>query len=111
MSEGKPAEATAQEWRTSMSLKRLFVGNLSKYTSEQELREAFAEHGRVLSVTLVVDEATGRPRGFGFVEYETDAGAEGGLLALNGSMLHGHMLFVNVARDPGPADSTDQDAT
>lgn len=94
-----------------MSLNRLFVGNLSKYTSEQELMEAFAEHGPVRSVTLVVDKATGKPKGFGFVEYETEAGAEGGLLALNGSMLHGHMLFVNVAREPAMVDSPDQDST
>ena len=93
-----------------MSLKRLHVGNLSKYTSAQELREAFAEHGPVRSVTLGVDLTREHP-GFGIVEYETDAAAEGGLLALNGSMLHGRMLRVEVLRQPATAGATEQGPT
>ena len=91
-----------------MELTRLLVANLSRFTSEDELRETFAQHGRVSSVKLVLDQA-GQRRGFGFVEYETAEAAEGGLLALNGSMLHGRMLFVNVARTPVPVDSPDRD--
>jgi RNA recognition motif-containing protein len=91
-----------------MSLKRLFVGNLSNFTSEDELREAFARHGAVSSVNLVFDQA-GKHRGFGFVEYETAEAAEGGLLALNGSMLHGRMLFVNVARASAISDTADRE--
>jgi len=91
-----------------MELKRLFVANLSKFTSEDELRDAFAQHGTVSSVKLLLDQA-GQRRGFGFVEYETAEAAEGGLLALNGSMLHGRMLFVNVAGTPVPLDSADRE--
>lgn len=85
-----------------MSAKRLYVGNLSKFTSELELREAFAAHGTVLSVVLVRDRRTGNPLGFGFVEYETIEGAEVALLALNGSMLHGCLLSVGIARESTP---------
>ena len=85
-----------------MSLKRLHVGNLSEFTSEQELRETFAEHGTVLSVTLPRDGGTGKLMGFGFVEYDTIEGAEVALLALNGSMLHGRLLSVDVARELAP---------
>ena len=88
-----------------MSPRRLYVANLSKFTSELELEEAFAEHGAVVSVTLVRDQETGKA-GFGFVEYAAVAGAEVGQLALNGSMLHGRLLSVELARNgtPLPAD-------
>ena len=76
--------------------KRIYVGNLPYSTNEQELREAFAAHGEVTAVDILMDRDTGRPRGFGFVEMAT--GAEEAISALNGSQLGGRSLTVNEAR-------------
>lgn len=92
-----PAQLAMQE-TAGVSPRRLFVGNLSRFTSERELWVFCARHGPVHSVRLVLDPRTGQPNGFGFVEYETDAAAEQGLLALNGAMLHGRLLSASVAR-------------
>src|SRR5690606_8248250 len=71
--------------RSAVSLRRLHVDNLSQSTSERELRAFCAGHGRLQSVTLVLEPRTrgGESRLFGFVEYQTDEAAEHGLLALN----------------------------
>jgi RNA recognition motif-containing protein len=82
-----------------MSRRRLHVSNLSRFTSEEELKAAFAKHGPVRSVSLVRDGLAGQTEGLGFIEYETDEGAVGGLLALNGSMLHGRLLSVAIAQE------------
>ena len=78
--------------------KRIYVGNLPFRSSEDEVRELFARHGEVHSVTLVTDRATGRPRGFGFVEMD-DEQAESAIAALNGTDFGGRSLRVNVARE------------
>jgi RNA recognition motif-containing protein len=77
---------------------KLYVGNLSFNTSESALRDAFAAHGEVASVTLVMDRDTGRPRGFGFVEMNNDEQARAAMTALNGKNLDGRDLTVNEAR-------------
>jgi len=56
--------------------KKLYVGNLSYNTHDEDLREAFSKIGEVLSVTLIGDQATGRSKGFGFVEMASDEDAE-----------------------------------
>lgn len=91
--------------RSAVSLRRLHVDNLSQSTSERELRAFCAGHGRLQSVTLVLEPRTrgGESRLFGFVEYQTDEAAEHGLLALNGATLHGQMLSVRVADERTPA--------
>jgi RNA recognition motif-containing protein len=76
--------------------KKLYVRNVSQFTSEAELKATFAEYGAVVAVTLVVDQQTRKPTGSGFVEYETAEAARGGLLALNGAMLLGSMLSVDL---------------
>ena len=76
--------------------KRLYVGNLPFSSTEDDLRELFGQHGSVVSVSLVTDRDTGRPRGFGFVEMED--GAEAAISALNNSELGGRNLTVNEAR-------------
>ena len=96
MSSARPTDLAVAQGNTLMSSTRLYVGNLSRFTSQLELKQAFAEHGTVLSVALVRDRRTGHPKGFGFVEYEMIAGARDALLALNGSMLHGHLLSVDI---------------
>ncbi|MCZ6871978.1 MAG: RNA-binding protein [bacterium] len=76
----------------------IYVGNLPFNATEDEVRDLFAAHGAVTSVTLIVDRETGRLRGFGFVEMEGDQEANAAIEALNGSELQGRSLTVNVAR-------------
>ena len=77
--------------------KRIYIGNLPYRTTEDEVRELFAEHGTVLSVNLINDRETGQPRGFGFVEME-DPGADAAIEALNNAPMGGRTLKVNEAR-------------
>jgi RNA recognition motif-containing protein len=77
---------------------KLFVGNLSFNTTENDLQDAFAAHGTVLETNLMMDRATGRPRGFGFVTMSTPEEAQKAIEALNGQQLDGRALTVNVAR-------------
>ncbi len=77
---------------------KLYVGNLSFNTSEDQLRALFEQHGAVTSATLVTDRDTGRPRGFGFVEMSDDAQARAAIAALNGQNVDGRDLTVNEAR-------------
>ena len=78
---------------------RLFVGNLGFNTMEQQLRDAFAEFGSVSSVAIITDRSTGQSRGFGFVEYDSAEDAERAIDSMNGSMLDGRSINVNVARE------------
>jgi cold-inducible RNA-binding protein len=77
---------------------KLYVGNLSFSTTEAELREIFSAHGEVASAQLVMDRDTGRPRGFGFVEFTNDEHARAAIAALNGKNVGGRDLTVNEAK-------------
>jgi RNA recognition motif-containing protein len=77
---------------------KLFVGNLSFQTTENDLQDAFAAHGTVLETNLMMDRATGRPRGFGFVTMGSPEEAQKAIDALNGKDLGGRALTVNVAK-------------
>jgi len=77
---------------------KLFVGNLSFKTTENELQDAFAAHGTVLETNLMMDRMTGRPRGFGFVTMSTPEEAQKAIDALHGAQLDGRPLTVNIAR-------------
>lgn len=77
---------------------KLFVGNLSFNTTENDLQDTFAVHGTVVEANLMVDRASGRPRGFGFVTMSTPEEAQKAIEALNGASLNGRNLTVNVAR-------------
>jgi cold-inducible RNA-binding protein len=78
--------------------RKLYVGNLPFETAESELQELFSRSGGVEKVTLVRDMATGRPRGFGFVEMSSDADAQKAISELNDYQLGGRGLTVNEAR-------------
>jgi RNA recognition motif-containing protein len=78
--------------------KKLYVGNLSYNTHEEDLREAFAKIGEVLSATLIVDQTNGRSKGFGFVEMAVDEDAEKAIAAMNGTSLMERTITVNEAR-------------
>src|ERR1700689_2251285 len=84
---------------------KLFVGNLSFDTTENDLQEAFAAHGTVTETNLLMDRTTNRPRGFGFVTMSTADEAQKAIDALNGKQMGGRALTVNVAnpREERPA--------
>jgi cold-inducible RNA-binding protein len=82
--------------------RRLYVGNLPYETGETELQEIFGRAGTVETVTVVRDMATGRARGFAFVEMSTDGEAQRAIAELNAHEIGGRGLTVNEAR-PKPA--------
>lgn len=81
---------------------RLYVGNLPYNLSEEQLKAAFAPHGDVVMASVVMDRATGRSRGFGFVEMATPDAAAKATQAMNGALLEGRPLTVNEARERAP---------
>jgi len=81
-----------------MDNNKLFVGNLSFNTTENDLRDAFAPHGNVFEINMMMDRDTGRPRGFGFITMSTAEEAQKAIAALNGAQLDGRALTVNVAK-------------
>ena len=78
--------------------KKLYVGNLSYNTHDEDLREAFSKIGEVLSATLIVDQATGRSKGFGFVEMAQDEDAAKAIASLNGTTFMDRAITVTEAR-------------
>ena len=85
---------------------KLFVGNLSWNTSEQELREIFEVHGELEEVRLITDRETGRSRGFGFVTCSNQDDAESAMAAMHGAEVDGRALNVNQARERQPRRSS-----
>ncbi|MCL6465981.1 MAG: RNA-binding protein [candidate division WOR-3 bacterium] len=79
--------------------RRLFVGNLPFSATETQLRDLFGQHGEVVSVNIVTDRFTNRPRGFAFVEMATDEAAQAAIAGLNGYTLEDRALNVNEARE------------
>ncbi|HMJ64428.1 MAG TPA: RNA-binding protein [Candidatus Binatia bacterium] len=77
---------------------KLFVGNISFNTTENDLQDAFSAHGTVTEANLMVDRMSGRPRGFGFVTMATEEEAQKAIQAMNGASLDGRNLTVNLAR-------------
>jgi len=77
---------------------KLFVGGLPFATTDEELQAAFAAHGTVASAVVVKDRDTGRSKGFGFVEFESDDEGKAAEAALNGSDMGGRSITVNQAR-------------
>ncbi len=77
---------------------KLYVGNLSYNVTEDQLRELFSQAGQIKDVALITDRQTGRSKGFGFVEFATQAEAEKAIEMFNNHELDGRPLTVNVAR-------------
>lgn len=77
---------------------KLFVGNLSFKTTQDQLQELFAEQGAVVSVAIPQDRETGRPRGFAFVEMANQADAEAAIKALNGRNVDGRDIAVTISQ-------------
>ena len=77
---------------------KLYVGNLSFDTDENDLQKLFAEHGAVSNVDLIMDQMSGRSRGFAFVTMDSKEEAEAAMRALDGTNVDGRDLKVNEAR-------------
>ena len=82
--------------------KKLYVGGLAYATTEDGLRNAFAQAGNVASASIIMDRMSGRSKGFGFVEMSTDEEAEKAIEMWNGKELEGRRLTVNEARPMEP---------
>jgi RNA recognition motif-containing protein len=78
--------------------KKLYVGNLSYDTTQEQIQTLFSEIGEVAEITLITDRDTGRPKGFGFVEMATEEAAQEAIKRLNGHVVDNRALTVNEAR-------------
>lgn len=78
--------------------KKLYVGGLPYSTTQDELKNEFSKAGAVSSAMVIMDKMTGRSKGFGFVEYESDEDAAKAIEMFNGQMFGGRSLTVNEAR-------------
>ncbi len=78
--------------------KKVYVGNLNYAVTSAELEQLFGQHGTVQSADVIMDKATGRSKGFGFVEMSTDEEAAAAIAALNGKDFNGRALTVNEAK-------------
>jgi RNA recognition motif-containing protein len=77
---------------------KIFVGNLGRDITEEDLRGAFSTFGKLTSVAVLKDKFTGEPRGFGFIEMEAKTEGQAAIASLNGTQLKGRTLTVNEAR-------------
>ena len=77
---------------------KLYVGGLPFAYGDDDLAQMFADHGEVVSATIIMDRETNRSKGFGFVELDSDDAAKAAIEALNGSELDGRNLTVDNAR-------------
>ena len=82
--------------------KKLYVGNLSYSVTSDDLQQLFAQHGTVDSADVIMDRSTGRSKGFGFVEMNSDEEAQTAMTALDGQEYDGRALRVNEAK-PRPS--------
>ncbi|XP_052200464.1 organelle RRM domain-containing protein 1, chloroplastic [Diospyros lotus] len=95
-------DSSASNGTTDIKTKKLFVTGLSFYTSEKTLRAAFEGFGEVVEVKIIMDKISKRSKGYGFVEYTTEAAAGVALKEMNGKIINGWMITVDVAKSKPP---------
>lgn len=78
--------------------KKIYVGNLAFSVNDEELQQAFASFGNVISARIVIDKMSGRSKGFGFVEIEDDAGADAAISKMDGQEIGGRPVRVSEAK-------------
>jgi RNA recognition motif-containing protein len=81
---------------------KLYVGNLPYSTTQDQLKEMFAEAGEVVDAVVISDKFSGRSKGFGFVTMKDEAAAEAAIKAMDGKEMEGRAIKVNVARPMRP---------
>lgn len=79
-------------------MSKIYIGNMPFSVTDTDLNAMFAKHGNVTSVNIITDKFSNRPRGFAFVEMETDEAAQKAIAELNGTQLEGRALVVNAAK-------------
>jgi len=89
--------------------KKLYVGNLSYNTTQEQVRELFAQVGDIVEISLITDRYTGNPKGFGFVEMATEEAAQEAIRRFNGHTLDNRALTVNEARPREERSGGDRD--
>lgn len=82
--------------------KKLYIGNLSFAVKDEDLSDAFASYGNIVSVRVVMDRDSGRSKGFGFVEFESDSAADKAIDEMNGKEISGRAINVSEARPQEP---------
>ena len=82
-------------------MKKLFVGGLSWGTTDEGLHQAFSRFGEIVEAKVITDRDTGRSRGFGFVTFAADEGAEQAIAEMDGAQLDGRTIKVNEAENQG----------
>ncbi|CAL5209132.1 unnamed protein product [Lathyrus oleraceus] len=87
---------------TSVKTKKLFVTGLSFYTSEKTLRAAFEGFGELVEVKVIIDKISKRSKGYAFIEYTTEEAASAALKEMNGKIINGWMIVVDVAKPTPP---------
>lgn len=90
-------------------MKKIFVGNLSWKTTEDQLKAHFEVVGQVLSAKIVTDKATGRSKGFGFVEMADEEGAANAIRELNGKPLLDRSLRLSLAQERERSERRERD--
>jgi len=83
-------------------MKKLYIGNLPYSVTDDQLMELFVQYGEVESAVVISDRATGRSKGFGFVEYSEDAAADAAMAEMDGKEMDGRALRVSEARPQEP---------
>jgi len=79
-------------------MSKIYIGNMPFSVTDSDLNAMFAKHGAVTSVNIITDKFSNRPRGFAFVEMETEEAAQKAIAELNGTQLEGRALVVNTAK-------------
>ena len=85
--------------------KKLFVGGLSFEVTDLELEDLFKQYGEIVSAKVILDRDSGRSRGFGFVEMNSDGSAQSAIDALNGAEVKGRAINVSIAKERGDGGS------
>lgn len=98
-------EEIMQNQTPQVNPNKIFVGNLPYTVGEDELRDLFAPHGQIVDLRLIIDRDSGRSKGIGFVEYDSEESAQKAIEALNGHEINERALVVNIARPRQPRQS------
>nr|QKY65174.1 chloroplast RRM domain-containing protein 1 [Passiflora contracta] len=97
-----PMDSSKPDEITPIETKKLFITGLSFYTSEKTLRAAFEGFGELVEVKIIMDKISKRSKGYGFVEYTTEEAASAALKEMNGKIINGWMIVVDVAKNNLP---------